>query len=309
MPDDAYAALDCGTNSTRLLVSDGSGRPLVREMRITRLGQGVDHTRQLRADSIERTLVALREFRGFMDREGVRLARLVATSAVRDAHNGQDFLAAASDVTGVEAELLSGDEEGRLSYRGAMAGLPTIPWPTVVVDIGGGSPEIVPSSDGTIRSVSLDIGCVRLTERFLPGDPPSTDEVDAATAAIAEQLQRAQREIPLLEHLPDGARLVGLAGTVSTLAALELGLGPAYDRDRVHHSVLTSEAVTRWCDTLGGEKVATRAARPAIPPGREDVILGGALVLREVMRTLGRDRCIVSESDILDGLVMSILPG
>jgi exopolyphosphatase/guanosine-5'-triphosphate,3'-diphosphate pyrophosphatase len=305
---DSYAALDCGTNSTRLLVSDGSGGPLVREMRITRLGQGVDNTRQLRADSIERTLGALREFRGLMDRQGVRRARLVATSAVRDARNGREFLAGASEVTGVEAELLSGEEEGRLSYRGAMAGLPAIPWPTVVVDIGGGSTEIVTSSDGSIRSVSLDIGCVRLTERFLAGDPPSADEVDAATTAIAEQLQRAQREIPLLEHLPERARLVGLAGTVSTLAALELGLGPAYDRDRVHHSVLTIDAVTRWCDVLGGEQVATRAARPAIPPGREDVIFGGALVLREVMRTLRRDRCIVSESDILDGLVMSILP-
>ena len=305
---DTYAALDCGTNSTRLLVSDGSGRPLVREMRITRLGQGVDNTRQLRADSIERTLAALREFRGLMDSEGVRRARLAATSAVRDAHNGRQFLAAASEVTGVEAELLSGEEEGRLSYRGAMTGLPAIPWPTVVVDIGGGSTEIVTSSDGGIRSVSLDIGCVRLTERFLPGDPPSTDQVDAATKAIAEQLARAQSEIPLLGRLPEGARLVGLAGTVSTLASLELGLGPAYDRDRVHHSVLTIEAVTRWCDILGAEPVAARAARPAISPGREDVILGGALVLREVMRTLGRDQCTVSESDILDGLVMSILP-
>jgi exopolyphosphatase/guanosine-5'-triphosphate,3'-diphosphate pyrophosphatase len=244
-----------------------------------------------------------------MDDEKVGLARLVATSAVRDALNGDEFLAAAAEVTGVEAELLSGEEEGRLSYNGAMAGLPAIPWPTVVVDIGGGSTEIVTSSLGDIQSVSLDIGCVRLTERFLPGDPPSSEAVTAATEAIAEQLLRAQREIPLLGLLPEGARLVGLAGTVSTLASLELGLGAEYDRERVHHSVLTSKAVKRWCDVLGRERVATRAARPAIPSGREDVIFGGALVLREVMTTLGRDRCIVSESDILDGLVMSILAG
>ena len=278
-------------------------------MRITRLGQAVDQTRRLRADSIERTLDALREFRGLMDREEVRLARLVATSAVRDAANGHEFLAAASAVTGVEAELLSGEEEGRLSYSGAMAGLPAIPWPTVVVDIGGGSTEIVTSSLGDIRSISLDIGCVRLTERFLPGDPPSSEEVTAATEAIAVQLCRAQCEIPLLGHLPEGARLVGLAGTVSTLASLELGLGPEYDRERIHHSVLTGEAVGRWCDLLGRERVATRAARPAIPLGRADIILGGALVLREVMSRLRCDRCIVSESDILDGLVLALLPG
>jgi exopolyphosphatase/guanosine-5'-triphosphate,3'-diphosphate pyrophosphatase len=307
--DGAYAALDCGTNSTRLLVTDAKGRPRAREMRITRLGQAVDQTRRLRADSIERTTEALREFRLLMDQEGVRLARLVATSAVRDAVNGDEFLAAASEVSGVEAELLSGEEEGRLSYRGAMADLPPSRWPTVVVDIGGGSTEIVTSSMAEIESVSLDIGCVRLTERFLPGDPPLAAEVAAATEAIAVQLGRAQREIPLLGQLPVGARLVGLAGTVSTLASLDLGLGSDYDRERVHHSVLTGEAVARWCDILGQERVATRAARPAIPPGREDVIFGGALVLREVMRRLGLDRCIVSESDILDGLVMSILPG
>ena len=303
----ALAALDCGTNSTRLLVADANGRPLVREMRITRLGQAVDQSRRLQADSIERTTTALREFRSLMDREGVRHARLVATSAVRDAVNGRELLVAASEVTGVEAELLSGEEEGRLSYRGAMADLPAIPGPTVVVDIGGGSTEIVTTSLGDIRSISLDIGCVRLTERSLLGDPPSSEEVTAATEAIAVQLRRAQHEIPLLGHLPQGARLVGLAGTVSTLASLELGLGPEYDRERVHHSVLTGEAVGRWCDLLGRERVATRVARPAIPLGRADVIFGGALVLREVMSRLGCDRCIVSESDILDGLVMSIL--
>ena len=307
--DGACAALDCGTNSTRLLVATGVAAHWCERCGSPGWARRWTDTRRLRADSIERTLAALREFRELMDREEVRRARLVATSAVRDATNGQEFLAAASEVTGVEAELLSGEEEGRLSYRGAMAGLPAIEWPTVVVDIGGGSTEIVTSSLGDISSISLDIGCVRLTERFLLDDPPSAAEVTAATEAIGVQLARAEQEIPLLGQLPEGARLVGLAGTVSTLASLELGLGAAYDRERVHHSVLTSEAVGRWCDVLGRERVADRAARPAIPLGREDVIFGGALVLREVMRRLGRDRCIVSESDILDGLVMSILPG
>jgi exopolyphosphatase / guanosine-5'-triphosphate,3'-diphosphate pyrophosphatase len=300
------AALDCGTNSTRLLVAEPAGGALAREMRITRLGQGVDARHRLDPDAIERTLAALREFRVIMDDEGVGRARLVATSAVRDANNGADFLRAAADVTGVEAELLSGREEGRLSYAGATSGLPAGEGPVLVVDIGGGSTELVTAAGGEVRSVSMDIGCVRLTERYLPGDPPTPVQVKGAVTAIGAALDWAEGELPDLRRLQGDARLVGLAGTVSTLASLELGL-VEYDRERIHHSVLTRAMVGRWCDTLGAETVAQRAAWPAMPDGRQDVIFGGALVLREVMDRFEVDACIVSEADILDGLVMSIL--
>jgi exopolyphosphatase/guanosine-5'-triphosphate,3'-diphosphate pyrophosphatase len=303
----AVAALDCGTNSTRLLVADQAGRALVGEMRITRLGQGVDARRRLDHDAIDRTLGVLREFRAIMDDLDVGRARLAATSAVRDAANGADFLRAAADVTGVEAELLSGQEEGRLSYAGATAGLPAGGGPVLVLDIGGGSTELVTPVHGEVRSVSMDIGCVRLTERYLPGDPPTTEEVKDAVTAIGAALDWAENELPALTRLHDDeARLVGLAGTVSTLASLELGL-VEYEREQIHHSVLTRTMVGQWCAILGAETVAQRAARPAMPEGRQDVIFGGALVLREVMERFIFDRCIVSESDILDGLVMSIV--
>ena len=303
----AVAAVDCGTNSTRLLVVGPSADVKAREMRITRLGEGVDATRMLRSEAMERTFGALREFRSIMDKAGVVRARLVATSAVRDAENGEAFLGPASQIVGARAELLSGGEEGRLSYAGATAGLPGGEGGdrVVVVDIGGGSTEIVTAAHDEIVSVSLDIGCVRLTERFLRGDPPGAAEVAEAVTAIGAELSRATRVIPELDEAGPPFRLVGLAGTVSTLASLELGLTD-YHRDVIHGAVLTRDAVERWCAVLGAERVGERALRPAIPEGREDVIFGGALVLREVMGRFGLRNCIVSESDILDGLVMSI---
>ena len=301
----AVAAVDCGTNSTRLLVAGTSGDAGAREMRITRLGEGVDAARRLRPGAMERTFAALREFRSIMDAHHVVRARLVATSAVRDAENGDAFLRSASQIIGVPAELLSGQEEGRLSYAGATAGLPPGDGAVVVVDIGGGSTEIVTQADGEVRSVSLDIGCVRLTERFLRGDPPSAAEVADAVGAIDHELERAVRVIPELARADPATRLVGLAGTVSTLAGLELGLAD-YDRDRIHGAVLTRQAVALWCEVLGRDTVAERARRPSIPDGRQDVILGGALVLNEVLCRFGLPECIVSESDILDGLVMSM---
>ena len=301
----ALAAIDCGTNSTRLLVVGPSGDVHAREMTITRLGEGVDATHLLRPDAMERTFAALRAYRKIMDSEGVVRARLVATSAVRDASNGEDFLRPAADIIGASAELLSGDEEGRLSFAGATGDLPTGPGEVVVLDIGGGSTELVTKAGGEILSVSLDIGCVRLTERFLRTDPPTSDEVKGALQAIGAELDHAQEVIPSLADLGPAARLVGLAGTVSTLASLELGLVD-YDRQRIHHARLTVEAVRRWCDVLGQERVAERAQRPGLPAGRQDVIFGGALVLQQVMSRFGLQACIVSESDILDGLIGSL---
>jgi exopolyphosphatase/guanosine-5'-triphosphate,3'-diphosphate pyrophosphatase len=299
------AAVDCGTNSTRLLVVRPPAEVVAREMRITRLGAGVDASRALRTDAIERTLAVLAEYRAVMDAAQVTRARLVATSAVRDATNREAFLGPASDLVGVAAEVLDGDQEGRLSYEGATAGLPPVAGQTVVVDIGGGSTEVVTMVRGEIAAVSLDIGCVRLTERFLRADPPSEEQVAEAVAAIGLELERATREVPALGSLGPGDRLIGLAGTVSTLASLDLGLTD-YDRDRIHHSVLSSDAVGKWCEVLGAETAQDRKLRPAIPEGREDVIFGGALVLAECMARFGFADCLVSEADILDGLVLSV---
>lgn len=308
-PVTAVAAVDCGTNSTRLLVAGPEGRPLERLMRITRLGEGVDSARKLDPVAIDRTVGVLAEFRGVMDRFGVApgRARLVATSAVRDAGNGEEFLAAARQATGTEPELLSGDEEGRLAYHGAVDELPGCAGDTVVLDIGGGSTELVVGRDATeVHAVSLDIGCVRLTERCLHHDPPEPAELEAARRTIRAALRHAERAVPALAALRPGSRLVGLAGTVTTLSALAQGL-VAYERDRIHHSVLDAATVATWCATLAAERAAARGRRPGMTPGREDVIVGGALVLAEVMARFAFDRCLVSEADILDGLVASLL--
>lgn len=304
-PGRPVAAIDCGTNSTRLLIADGEGREVLRLVRITRLGQGVDATRLLDAEAVERTMAVLADYRRLMDEHGVGTARMAATSAVRDAGNGDTFLDGAAEILGVRPELLSGDAEGRLSYAGASVGLGPVAGADVVVDIGGGSTELVVGWAGAVSAVSLDIGCVRLTERCLRHDPPLRAELVFADEVIVAALERALLALPVLGALPPESRLIGLAGTVSTLSVLDQGL-PAYDRDRVHHSVLSIAAVERWCRTLAAEPDATRARRPGMVSGREDVIVGGALVLRAVMRRFGFDECVVSESDILDGLVRSL---
>ena len=300
------AAVDCGTNSTRLLIVDRDGSTHSRFMRITRLGEGVDATHLLAPNALERTMAVLAEYRIAMDDAGVTAARLVATSAVRDARNGDTFLREASDVVGVPAELLDGQTEGALACRGATADLPAVSGDDVVVDIGGGSTELAVRRDGTVRAVSLDIGCVRLTERFLHDDPPTADQLDAAARFVRSTLRGAEEEVPELAQLRPGSRLVGLAGSVTTLAALDLGLD-GYDPTRTHHAVLTRRAVEHWYGTLAGEPTSTRGKRRAIAAGREDVIPAGALVLHEVMTTFGFDQCVVSETDILDGLAMSLL--
>jgi exopolyphosphatase/guanosine-5'-triphosphate,3'-diphosphate pyrophosphatase len=300
-PHDAVAALDCGTNSTRLLIT-GPGLPELRLMRITRLGQGVDATKKLDPDAIARTLHVLAEYRGEMDHHHVSRARLVATSAVRDAENGDEFLGAASRVVGFPAELLDGGAEGALAFAGATASLEIPGADVATIDIGGGSTELVTGSSG-IRAISLDLGCVRLTERYLHHDPPTRDELHAASRFVRTELDRAAGALPRLSE-PD-LTLVGLAGTVSTLGALTHGL-THYDRDKIHHSVLGAADVSEWCDRLAAETAAERGRRPGMAAGREDVIVGGALVLREAMAHFGFDRCLVSEADILDGIAASL---
>jgi exopolyphosphatase/guanosine-5'-triphosphate,3'-diphosphate pyrophosphatase len=308
------AAIDCGTNSTRLLIVDGDGTVLERQMRITRLGEGVDATRKLSPEAIHRTVSVLRDFRRLMDLHGVVRTRLVATSAARDATNAEDFLAAALAATGVRPELLSGREEGALSFAGATAHLPAhriAPGPVLVVDIGGGSTELVVGeiSSGaappgaTVSAVSLEIGCVRLSERFLRHDPPLPAELADARAAVDTEIATARAVLP---PLAPGGLLVGLAGTVSTLAALDREL-PVYSRAVIHHAVLGRGDVERWLRVLSAEDSRARLARPGMVEGREDVIVGGVLVLAAVMADFDRSECLVSEDDILDGLTASML--
>jgi exopolyphosphatase/guanosine-5'-triphosphate,3'-diphosphate pyrophosphatase len=331
----ALSAIDCGTNSTRLLVVDAEGRTLERRMRITRLGQGVDSTGRLAPEATLRTIATLEEYADLMDAHAVRRARLVATSAVRDATNAEDFLLAAARVTGLEPEVLEGGEEGRLSFLGATASLPpariTLGAPLeggaagggheeLVVDIGGGSTELVAgvpgyagasrgSPDGRASAcsgqpsvVSLDIGCVRLTERFFQHDPPLPGELAQAAAYVDGEIAKA-RETLGQPSIP--GRIIGLAGTVSTLACLVEGLDH-YDRSRIHHALLRQEDVRGWLVTLSGESSARRLAHPGMVPGREDVIVGGLVVLERVMEAFEADTCLVSEDDILDGLVASL---
>jgi exopolyphosphatase / guanosine-5'-triphosphate,3'-diphosphate pyrophosphatase len=300
------AALDCGTNSTRLLVAGPDGTTVVRLMRITRLGQGVDATGNLNPDAIDRTVAVLREYRRVMDEAGVGRGRLVTTSAVRDAHNGASFLQAAAEAVGFPAELLSGEDEGQLAYAGAVTGLPPVAGDDLVVDIGGGSTELVLQRQGVVSAYSMNIGCVRLTERFLDHDPPTAAELAAMSAFIDARLAEAEQARPIFSHLEQPARLLGVAGSITTLAGLALGL-PAYDSDRIHHSILTRAAVDHWCTTLAGETSAVRAERASMVAGRADVIVGGAFVLRHVMDHFGFDTCIASESDILDGIAASLL--
>ena len=302
----AVAAIDCGTNSTRLLVADADGGELIRLMRITRLGQGVDRENTLAPEAIARTVEVLREFRRSMDEFGVGRVRMVATSAVRDAENGADFIEAAGAAVGTAPEVLTGLDEGKLAYRGASADLSPFEGDTLVVDIGGGSTEITLGRAGSVSSVSLQLGCVRLTERFLTSDPPTSDEVVATRIAIADALTLGEQRMPELLGLDARRRLVGLAGTVSTLASLKLKLAE-YDADRLHHATISLHEVVGLCESLASLSAAERRGLVGMVPGRADVILGGALVLEVVAARYQCPEVIVSEKDILDGIVLSIL--
>jgi len=298
------AAIDCGTNSTRLLVARADGQSVValqRLMRITRLGQGVDRHRALAPEAIQRTVTVLEEYRQVMDRFDVGPVRMTATSAARDAANRDDFFVAAEEAIGVRPELLDGEEEGRLSFKGATRELDPHDGPFLVVDIGGGSTEFAVEG----AAMSVDIGCVRLTERFLHGDPPRPEELSQALSVVHDYLDDVEREIPAVN---DAVRLVGLAGTVTTVAAVEIGLS-TYDRDRIHHFLLTKAAAEDVFRTLATEKRADRIHNPGLEEARADVIVGGCCVLVGVMRHFGFETCLVSEADILDGLAVSLLPG
>jgi len=303
------AAVDLGTNSTRLLVADvvGSGAvarvtTLDRRMVITRMGQRVDADRRLHPDAIDRVLAVLDEFGAAMQTHDVQRARACATSAARDAANRDELFDAAHGRLGVRPELLSGEEEAALSFLGATAELGGAGAPYLVVDIGGGSTEFVAGSDAPEGLLSVDIGCVRITEQFLHSDPPSAEELSVAIGHVRDHLGDVDREIPTAAR---AKTLVGLAGTVSTMAAIEQGLA-AYDRDRIHGFRLTRHAAEEVFRTLAIEPAAQRRCNPGLEPGRVDVIVGGAIVVVALLRHYGFDEMLVSESDILDGIVRTL---
>jgi exopolyphosphatase/guanosine-5'-triphosphate,3'-diphosphate pyrophosphatase len=281
-----------------LLITAGA-QELVRQMRIVRLGQGVDRTGRLDPEAIERTRAALAGYRDLIDLHGVTAVRMVATSATRDASNADDFQKMVLGTLGRPAEVISGQEEAELSFVGAVAGLPAGA-DYLVVDIGGGSTEFVRGTSGHVSAaISTNIGCVRMTERHIHSDPPTA----AQLAALDEDVEKA-----VLQGLQVGtksARLVGLAGSVTTVAALALVLS-RYDANLIHHSVLTAHDVKVVADHLSRMDHKTRAANPVIHPGRVDVIIAGARILNSIMRLGKLPTVIVSEHDILDGIAASI---
>ncbi|MFI5926783.1 exopolyphosphatase [Micromonospora sp. NPDC051543] len=306
------AAIDCGTNSIRLLVADlpeesaGPQAPLAdvtRRMEIVRLGQGVDRTGRLAPEAIERTRVALASYAADIEKFGAQRVRMCATSASRDAANAADFTEMVRQTLGVAPEVVSGDEEARLSFTGAVRGLPAdAEEPFLVVDIGGGSTEFVVGDRAGLRSaISVDIGCVRMTERHLAGDPPTPEQVAAAEADIAAVVDRALAAVPGRE----AATLIGLAGSVTTVVAIAEGL-QGYDPERIHYARVSYEAVARVTTDLLELTRAQRLEIPVIHPGRADVIGAGALVLRVIMERAGMPSVVASEHDILDGIAWSL---
>lgn len=296
----AVAAVDIGTNSVRLLVTDSLGNELERLMRMTRLGQGVDVTGELAPDAIARTTHVLEEYAARVRVHGATRIRAVATSAARDARNGADFFDAAERSLGVRPELLSGDAEARLSFAGATLGLARDDAPFLVVDLGGGSTEFVLGTDRPEAAISLQMGCVRMSERHLRSDPPTSAELSACESDV----RRGLAQVRGVMDVTKARTVIGLAGTVTALSAMQLGL-THYDATRTHHSRLTAEQVAASCARLARANVTERRTL-LVEPARAEVIVGGAVVLATLMSELGLTELLVSERDILDGLAASV---
>ncbi|MFF3910667.1 exopolyphosphatase [Streptomyces sp. NPDC001848] len=308
------AAIDCGTNSIRLLVADadpdaGELVDLDRRMTIVRLGQGVDRTGRLAPEALERTFAACREYAEVIKKHGAERIRFVATSASRDAENRDEFVRGVVDILGVEPEVISGDQEAEFSFTGAtreLMGRTDLATPFLVVDIGGGSTEFV-VGDGQVRGArSVDIGCVRMTERHLVRDgvvtdPPTEEQIAAIRSDIEAALDLAEQTVPLRE----AHTLVGLAGSVTTVSAIAQDL-PEYDSTRIHHSRISRDRVREITTELLHSTHAERAAIPSMHPGRVDVIGAGALVLLAIMERIDATEVVVSEHDILDGIGWSL---
>ncbi|MTB87983.1 Ppx/GppA family phosphatase [Aeromicrobium senzhongii] len=292
------AAIDCGTNSIRLLIAriDGSEKvDLTREMRVVRLGQGVDESGSLAPEAVERTLAACREYALAIEAMGVDVVSFAATSAVRDADNAREFSDAVEAVLGVRPRILTGDEEARASFEGATGDVADVL--TTVIDLGGGSTEVVQGLGTPTFAHSFDLGSVRMTERFLQTDPPSVAEVTACMTHLDAVIN------PKLANLPPTEEIVGVAGTITTIAAHALAL-PSYDHERIHLARIHIDDLRAACSSLMQMPVADRRALPYMHPGRADVIAGGALILDRVLEHLPRatEEIVVSEQDILDGI-------
>ncbi len=304
---DPVAAIDCGTNAIRLLVaethSDGKINDLVREMRTVRLGEGVDRTGEFSPQGLSRTFDACREYAEILQGFNIKKIRFIATSASRDVSNRTEFIRGIESILGVLPEVISGAEEAELSYLGAISGFATEQeQPILVADIGGGSTEyVMRESPTTFLAQSLNIGCVRLTERYLHSDPPTNEEISSTIQEIHRGLQQVRSYLPTRE----ARTFIGLAGSVTTIAAMHLGLNK-YDSLKIHGTVLSVEDVESVTDQLLHMPRAARAQLGFMHPGRVDVIGGGALVLRESMRELNLAHVVVSEHDILDGVVSGL---
>jgi exopolyphosphatase/guanosine-5'-triphosphate,3'-diphosphate pyrophosphatase len=310
------AAIDCGTNSIRLLIADvdrsnGTAKltDVVREMRVVRLGQGVDATGELAPEALERTFAATADYARMIRENGAVAVRFVATSASRDARNRQAFVDGIRSLLGVEPEVITGDEEAALSFAGASSVLPILDGHQVlVVDLGGGSTEFVlGTADGVTAGKSVDVGCVRLTERHLRDDPPTAEQIAAAEADVDAAITRVERDVPLER----ATAVVGVAGSVTTITAHALRL-PRYSPEVIHGSELSIDAIRGAATDLLEMKKAQRAELPYMHPGRVDVIGAGGLVWRRILERLNElteGRIVTttaSEHDILDGIALSI---
>jgi exopolyphosphatase/guanosine-5'-triphosphate,3'-diphosphate pyrophosphatase len=302
------AAIDCGTNSIRLLIAqvgaDGTLVDLDRRMQVVRLGQGVDATGVLAPEALARTFEAAREYAAAIAAADVDGVRVVATSATRDASNRAEFEVAMAEIFGVAPEVVPGEVEAALSFAGATNGLAAagLAAPYLVVDIGGGSTEFVLGTEAPVASRSVDVGCVRMRERRLLDDPPTAEQIAAATADIDAAIAAAAEVVPL----GGAASLIGVAGTVTTLTAIALGL-QHYDAEAIHRARVPAAKVRAIATRLLGLSRAERAAIPVMHPGRVDVIAAGALVLERVLAATGAEELIASEHDILDGIAASVL--
>ncbi len=311
------AAIDCGTNSIRLLVADadpatGALVDLDRRMTIVRLGQDVDRTGRLAPEALERTFAACREYAEAIKEHGAEHVRFVATSASRDAENRDEFVRGVLDILGVEPEVITGAQEAEFSFTGAtkeLTGRDDLARPYLVVDIGGGSTEFVVGADEVEAAHSVDVGCVRMTERHLVrngvvADPPTREQFAAVRADVEAALDLAERTVPLRK----ARTLVGLAGSVTTVAAIALGLD-TYDWRAIHHARIPYDQVKAVAERLMSATHAERAAIPVMHPGRVDVIASGALVLLAIMDRIGAEEVVVSEHDILDGIAHKVAEG
>ena len=300
------AAIDCGTNSIRLLVADVSPDGLVdvdRRMEVVRLGEGVDRTGRLGQAALDRTFAACRRYAEAIAGHGATAVRFVATSASRDASNAAEFTRGVEQIIGVEPEVVTGLAEADLSFVGAARSLSGLPAPALVVDIGGGSTEFVLGHRHAQQAISVDIGCVRLTERHLRADPPTREELDAVVRDADDHIARAGQHV----DFASAACLVGLAGTVTTMSAIAHNL-PQYDSLRIHGSTMSAAQVHEVADRLCRMSSGERAALAVMHPGRADVIAAGSLILSRIVHAVGAAEVVVSEHDILDGIAWSLLP-